>query len=485
MSNGITTIASHPNFGVMPVEARNLKIDSKALGGGIQGSFGVLSFKGKNWAVRYHGETYPIWQYDTQGRPIGTVPALEVVLINVSPSIAKTYYEGTYVEGSTDAPDCWSPNGIVPDPSSPKLQSQTCGTCKWNRFGSKITDNGSQSKACQDHKRMAFVPAADMQNERYGGPMLLRAPPASLTGVLDYADKLRQMGWEWYALVTQISFDPTKAYPLIKFHEVRPLTPQEIAYVHQLQDDPRVARIINEGVEFDPLTPEQMAERGIVPAAAGAPPHPQHAAPPPLAQAQPAPPAPTAHTPPGAWGAPTPVTQPGNAPPPQAQGAPAAPPAGGWGGPPAQAQAPAAPPAAPPATGPMGVPPGMDAEQFRAFQEWQRQQAASGTGQQAPVQAQPPADAAPAAAQPAAKRPRNRRTPAVSPGPAAASTPAAPAQASAPPEGQVAAPPAAPAGAWGAPPAGAPAQANGAAAPAAPTNDPGMAQFDDRLNKLL
>jgi hypothetical protein len=477
-----SNIQMHPNFGIMPAEARNPLIDSSALGAGIQGSFGVLSYKGKSWSVRYHGQNHPIWSYDAYGRPIGTVQALEVVILNVSPTLAKTYYEAGYVDGSSEAPDCWSPNAIVPDPSSRKLQAKTCAICPKNRFGSKITDNGSQSKACQDHKRMAIVPSGDMKNETFGGPMLLRAPPASLTGLLDYADKVKRTGWEWYALVTQLSFDPEKAFPLIKFHEVRPLNPQELAFVHELQKDARVARIINEGVEFEPLTPEQLVERGFTdrhdtPLGAHAPQ--------PVAQPQPsAPPqTPTPAAPQGAgWGAPTPpppVTQPGNSPP---AAAPA--PAASWGGPPAQTapEATTALPAAAIQTQPP-LPAGMSPEQVEQFLAWQRSQQA-----QAQAQAQPQAQPTPAApaAEPAAPRtakPRRSRSGPVSPGPnSSAETPAASTAAAPPPPTE--APPAPPTqpGAWG---GGQPVQPNGSGAAGAPANDPGMAQFDDRLNKLL
>lgn len=464
-------------WGVMPVEARNVKIDSGALAGGIQGSFGVLSYKGKSWAVRYHGQTHPIWQYDNYGRPVGTVPALEVVILNVSPTLAKTYYEGSYVEGSTEAPDCWSPNAITPDPSSPKLQAMSCQTCPQNRFGSKITQEGRQSKACQDHKRIAIVPSGDMKNERYGGPMLMRVPPASLTGLLDYADRLSSSGWEWYALVTQISFDPQKAYPHILFHEVRPLSPQENAYVRNLQDDPRVGRIINEGVEFDPLTPEQIAERGLAkPHAATtvsppAQPTPPSAAPPPTPQgqglAQPASQPAPVHTPSAGWGAPTPE-QPAQTAPPPAQ----------WGGPPPNETAPAAPPttpAPPPAQALQTGPPGMDpTHQYEQFLKWQQSQS------------QPPQQAATPAKAP--RKPRAPRSQPVSPGPGTA--PPTPVQGQAspsdvqplPPTNVVPLPPpAAPQGAWGGPPAP---QTNGTGQPAA-ASDPAMQQFDDRLSKLL
>ncbi|MFX8094606.1 hypothetical protein ABTK72_20245, partial [Acinetobacter baumannii] len=84
--------------------------------------------------------------------------------------------------------------------------------------GSKISDNGSKSKACSDSRKLVIVPvgangAVDFENLRFGGPMLLRVPPASLRAFAEYDAKLQAMGLPYYAVVTRLQFDQSQAYP--------------------------------------------------------------------------------------------------------------------------------------------------------------------------------------------------------------------------------------------------------------------------------
>jgi len=243
MSNLITM-----PLGALPAafagQAKN--VANAELSGGITGGFAVLSLRGKSWRVKHRGEERIMMRDDGDGAR----SSLEVVLVKAAPVISKIFYQTGYVEGSNSPPDCWSTNGVTPDAGASKKQSATCAGCPHNAWGSRITDAGKAGKACADSKRLALVPAGDIDNEVSGGPMLLRIPAASLQDLTSYAAKLNAVGYPYYAVVTRIAFDPDAEYPKVMMNAVRALTDEEAAKVAALRDDARVGRILNEAVEM-------------------------------------------------------------------------------------------------------------------------------------------------------------------------------------------------------------------------------------------
>lgn len=213
------------------------------LSAGIEMGFAILGFKGKVWSIRHRGEERTLM------RPDGDGPrnSIEAVILRASSAKSKIWYEHGYVEGSTEAPDCFSTNGVTPDPGSKKPQSQVCATCPMNQWGSRMTPAGKKGKACSDAKRVAIAPLQDIPNELYGGPMLLRVPAASLQGLATYADQLKGMGFQYFAVGTRIAFDPAEAYPKFQFSPIRLLTADEAQQVIALRDSPQVTRILAEG----------------------------------------------------------------------------------------------------------------------------------------------------------------------------------------------------------------------------------------------
>jgi hypothetical protein len=243
MTNDITMIPD----GLKPsTKFAQSKVSHDDLAAGIQASFAVISYKGKVWRVKHRGEEKMLMRPDEPGVPEAFI---QCVIVKASPAIAKIYYKGTYAEGDMSPPDCWSVNGIAPDPASPSKQSTTCAGCPMNAWGSKITGNGKATKACQDSKRLAIVPANDMQNELFGGPMLLRVPPASLADLSAYGAKLKQIGADYFSVVTRIGFDANEAFPKFTFAATRGLNDQEADVILPLQEDARVTRILQEAVD--------------------------------------------------------------------------------------------------------------------------------------------------------------------------------------------------------------------------------------------
>lgn len=289
----MTALTVPRNFGAISAKFASAPVPDD-LGAGISGGFGVISYKGKVWKIKYQGQENILMREDGDGAR----SSIEVVVIKAASVISKIWYESGYVDGSTAPPDCWSTNGQTPDPASPKKQSNTCAGCPMNAWGSKVTDAGKPGKACADSKRLAVVPLADITNEAFNGPMLLRVPAASLKDLKSYGDKLGAVQYPYYAVGTRIGFDVNEAFPKFAFNPIRALTDEEADAVLALRDDPRVNRILNEAVEVvrhEPEAPaaptvESLFEQPPPPKAAPAPAQkPAQAAPKPAPKPAPAP----------------------------------------------------------------------------------------------------------------------------------------------------------------------------------------------------
>lgn len=240
------------------------------LAAGIQSSFGIVSYRGKVWSIKYQGQEHPLMREDGDGARA----SIECVIIRSATAISKIFYADGYQPGDTSPPDCWSTNGVVPDAAASSKQSNTCAGCPQNAWGSKISEAGKAMKACADSKRLAIVPLDDIANELFGGPMLLRVPAASLRDLKSFADLLSANGYPYYAIGTRISFDVNEAFPKFVFSAIRPLTESEAAAIIELREDPRVQRILELEIEHVVHEPEAAGvqfEQGAAQAPAAAP----------------------------------------------------------------------------------------------------------------------------------------------------------------------------------------------------------------------
>jgi hypothetical protein len=241
------------------------KVDPKSLAAGIQSSYAVLTFGGKTWNIRHRGNDNPLLVRDRQTNAIlGPVPTVDVIIVRSATPISKTFYLKTYEQGSFARPDCWSTNGQTPDPGVPPAtkQNANCPGCKWDAFGSssrQVGDRIIHAKRCTDNKRIAVVPAGDLANEAYGGPMLLRLPPTTFQGLAEVQDQLLQQGYHYYGVVMRCSFDHEVTHPKIIFTPVRVLNDHEATEIVALQDSPIVSRILSEEVVEVKADPKQAA----------------------------------------------------------------------------------------------------------------------------------------------------------------------------------------------------------------------------------
>ena len=189
---------------------------------GVSSGYGILSIRGSKFRVKKGGEERPV--LGPNGDPVGS---LEVVLLKANKGVSKVYYVGTFEEGSHEAPDCSSINGVTPDANVPNPQAASCAGCPQNAWGSRMTDSGKKAKACSDSRRVAVVPANDIPNDIDEGALLLRIPPASLQDLVRYGRLMQQKGFAYNAIATRLGFDLETAYPKLTFKPIRALDEAE------------------------------------------------------------------------------------------------------------------------------------------------------------------------------------------------------------------------------------------------------------------
>lgn len=213
------------------------------LSSGVRASYAVVSIAGKTWTIRFGGQEQKVMMEASPGF-MSPSPFLDVVLVRSSPRISKRFYANGYVPGSNDPPDCKSTDGIKPDAGVRAKQAETCALCPKNVWGSRVTEQGKQAKACDDSRRVALVPAIDIKNEAFGGPMLLSLPPATLKTAAEFEKAIAPYGYVPHAVVTRLSFDPNENYPSIVFQAVRALSIPEFKEVLALRDDVRTKTVL-------------------------------------------------------------------------------------------------------------------------------------------------------------------------------------------------------------------------------------------------
>ena len=224
---------------------------------GITGNFAYIGYKGRNWRLRYRGETTLLQVSagtDHQGRPLPETPvqSLDVIIVGIAAHVSKQFYLKSYSEGDDNAPDCYSVNGIIPDAAvaADKRQHDTCSLCPQNRFGSKINDNGKKAKACADRRRAAVVPDGDPENEAFGGPMMLNMAQSSLANLDRYCRELERFGTDVTQVRTRMSFNLDVAYPEIIFTALGYIeNPQDYETALAWSQSDEVHRMLEEELE--------------------------------------------------------------------------------------------------------------------------------------------------------------------------------------------------------------------------------------------
>lgn len=140
--------------------------------------------------------------------------SLDVVVVGANPHLTKTFYAKQWTpDAEASAPDCFSHNGITPDASATTPQSDLCAKCPQNAWGSRVTPQGKEIKACSDQKTLAIVSADDADGSIYQ----LHVTPAALSNLSKYHKELSVRGIPAEIVRTKIAFDTDASFPKLTF----------------------------------------------------------------------------------------------------------------------------------------------------------------------------------------------------------------------------------------------------------------------------
>ena len=168
-------------------------------------SFPMITLKGREFSLKVDGETKSMKLFELSLIIVATTPN--------SSHTSKTFYKGAWVDGSDEAPDCSSSDGIRPDDNVENKQSLSCATCPQAAWGSVITEAGKKAKACSDNKMLYLLAPDDL-----GGKLVaMRVPTMSLRHLTAYARQLSHHNVPASACKVVISFVEGKSYPEIEF----------------------------------------------------------------------------------------------------------------------------------------------------------------------------------------------------------------------------------------------------------------------------
>lgn len=149
--------------------------------------------------------------------PDGTVSAGPLKCIVLDWVSLNLYYTGAYNPQKTTPPDCWALGRnlaeIAPDKDLPGAQSTSCHECPKNAWGSDT--KGGKGKACKNTRRLLVVPAAGL--DKSTAQYTLNVSPTGIKHFDQYVLSLVDRGISPLEVITEISFDPTQAYPSLRF----------------------------------------------------------------------------------------------------------------------------------------------------------------------------------------------------------------------------------------------------------------------------
>lgn len=281
MSTALAVIPEIPSYlqtSTDAARARNLA----AMGGIKAGGFPRISIGGAKFHMIDGDDKILLTDPNNPELP---AMQLEVVVVGFNPGISKIFYKDKWAEGDAGEPDCSSDDGITPDPHVATPQCTNCAGCPQNQWGSKISEQGKQIKACSDNKRLVILPVAELDESK---AIAFTITPASLKPWAEYVRLLDSKGVEISTCVTKIQFDPTVTFPKLQFKFGRYLTPEELAIVRQRETEDDVRLI---------ASPRKSAPQAPRAAAPATPAQPAAPAPAPAPAAPPAPDAPAAPAP--------------------------------------------------------------------------------------------------------------------------------------------------------------------------------------------
>lgn len=164
---------------------------------------------------------------------------LDIIIVGVVPTVSRIYYANQYSQqGDNQPPTCYSVNNIVPEDDVHQKQSDKCATCPQNIKGSRISNDGTESKACGYFRRLAVMLPGDdtlyVLDVKSMGIFGESYKERGLFSLNDYAKFLNANGVDASNLVTRISFDTNQSVPKLLFKAARYIDELELSHVRSV-----------------------------------------------------------------------------------------------------------------------------------------------------------------------------------------------------------------------------------------------------------
>ena len=202
-----------------------------------------------------------------------TDPYMDVVVVNGSRNVQKSYYGAEYNPDETSVPDCWSSDGERPDADVPDPQGARCKECKQAIKGSA----GAGRAACRYSMRLAVT----LRNNVGGDIYQLILPQKSLFGqgdvdhmpFLQYAKYVAQSGYNLNMLATRMTFDTDSDFPKLTFSNAEFLDSDSYQEAVEQGESPIAVNAgrLNFTKKSEPQLPRMVAPAGSAAAKLAAP----------------------------------------------------------------------------------------------------------------------------------------------------------------------------------------------------------------------
>jgi hypothetical protein len=172
--------------------------------------------------------------------------AMSVAIIKAA-SVSRMFFAGTYVEGETAKPTCWSSDGSTPAKEVPEAQRQSarCKGCKQDIKGSGQND----SRACKFQQRVAVMLEGDIESRNVYQMVL---PATSVFGDAEngkmplqaYARHCAAHNTLIESIITEMRFDTASPTPKLVFKPVRELSDEEADVVLEMIEHPDTVKAV-------------------------------------------------------------------------------------------------------------------------------------------------------------------------------------------------------------------------------------------------
>jgi len=194
--------------------------DTLAVAGGNAGSGNKrISIRGKN----FHKVV--------NGKEVATVEEnyMDVIIVKMAHTAARTYYASSYKEGEKVAPACWSGDSNTPDSEVSEPQAKSCNECPQSVRGSGMGGTGS---ACRLSWRIAVV----LPNDPTGDVLQMVLPATSAFGKEEsgkwpfrpYIQMLANNNVSAGRVVTRMQFDSKSSVPKLLFSPIAAVNPDDV-----------------------------------------------------------------------------------------------------------------------------------------------------------------------------------------------------------------------------------------------------------------